>query len=112
MKNEGYSLMENENKLSKQDYVKYRVMTDQKQPLLYELSLLGFGFVPNYLTKWQHMNAVIIEVEKYREYCKSLNAADVKKLAGTYIVFIFLLSLTHNHLPAVFQYWWYFDGTL
>ncbi len=82
MKNEGYSLMSNNNKLSKQDYVKYRVVTDAKQPLLYELSILGLGFIPSYLTRWQFINTIISEVEKYREYCKSLNASDVKKLEG------------------------------
>ncbi len=82
MKNEGYSLMSNNNKLSKQDYVKYRVVTDVKQPLLYELSILGLGFIPNYLTRWQFINSIVSEVEKYREYCKSLNASDVKKLEG------------------------------
>jgi hypothetical protein len=84
MKNEGYSLMSTENKLSREDYVKYRVKADHQQPLLYELSVLGLGFVPKYLKHWHSINKIIVEVEKYREFCKSLSAADVKKLAGKF----------------------------
>lgn len=95
MKNEGYESLNQtntyidlrgistvSNKLSVNDYVKYRTNVEKDQPLQYELYLLGLGYLPKYLERWNHLNTVVREVVEYRESCRSMTEQDLKRLEG------------------------------
>lgn len=112
MKNEGYpSLSQNStyidlrgittisNKLSLQDYIKYRTVTENDQPLQYELYLLGLGYIPKYLQRWHHMNKVIKEVVDYRDSSKSMTPQDFERLNGVLAIEEMMFILQNCDIP-------------